>query len=405
MKRLFGRRSDDIKSIEVSTKHLTLRVVLFSTFLVLGIGAIIYGLTGLFSEEGGWQTVEAVPYASADCSDEFNFQYELGAGELSPKTEYGQLSQLYGQVTAKTYQLFHQTQLFEDVNNVAYLNAHPNEKAEVDEVLYNAFELLEKADSRQLFLAPYWEYYSMLFSCSEDSDAGWYDPKHNKELEELFLQISEYVSDPRAVSLELYGDNQVCLRVSEEYLQFARENDIYCFIDFHFMKNAFIIDCIAGELIQGGFTHGVISSFDGFYRDLDDRDTWYSLNLFDRKGNTALYAAAMDYTKPLSIVSLRTFSVSESDLRYYAYSNGETRFPYLDMQGNCLAAESNLVCYSDKAGCARLLLEMIPAYISDSLETGGLTAEYVYCRENVIYCSDKDIELRDICDGYEMRIE
>lgn len=403
MGKFFGRSSEDIRSIEVSTKHLTLRVVLFSTFLVLGIGALIYGFVGLFSEEGGWQVVEAEQYASADCSDEFTFQYELGAGELSPKTEYSQISKLYGQAAAELYQLFQQSQLFEGVNNVAYLNEHPNERVEVDSVLYNAFELLEEAGSRQLFLAPYWEYYYVMFSFDEDSDAGWYDPKRNKELDELFLQISEYVSDPEAVSLELCGDGQVCLRVSEEYLRFAEENDVYCFIDFHFMKNAFIIDCIAEKLFQSGYTHGTISSVDGFYRNLDDRGTCYSLNLFDRQGTTALCPAVMDYTKRLSIVSLRTFPVSVTDLRYYAYSDGETRFPYLDVKGNCLAAESNLVCYSDKMGCAELLMEMIPVYVSDSFQPELLTAEYVYCRDSVIYHSDKDITLRDIYQGYSER--
>lgn len=401
MKKLFGRSSDDIRSIEVNTKHLTLRVVLFSVFLVLGIGALIYGLTGLFSDEGGWQLIEAEPYARADCSDEFALQYELGAGDISPKTEYNQLSQLYGEAAAKMYQLFHQSELFDGVNNVAYLNEHPNETVEVDSVLYSAFEMLEEAGSRQLFLAPYWEYYYVLFSCNEDWELESYDPTLNKELKELFSEISGFISDPEAISLELCGDGRVCLRVSEEYLSFARENDIYSFIDFHIMKNAFIIDYIAEKLTQSGFTHGTISSFDGFYRSLDDRGTCYSLNLFDRQGNTALCAAVMDYTKRLSIVSLRSFPVSADDSpRYYVTAKGEIKFPYLDMQGNCLAAGSDLVCYSDKAGCAELLLEMLPVYVADSLEPEKLTAEFVYCSGGVIYHSDREIVLTNIFQGY-----
>ena len=388
------KSSDDIKSIEVNTRHLTLRVVLFSVFLAVGIGALIYGLAGLFSDEGGWQTVEAEPYANADCSDEFVLQYELGAGSISPKTEYSQISQLYGQVTAEMYQLFHQIQLFDGVNNVAYLNAHPNETVEVDGVLYSAFELL--ADSRQLFLAPYWEYYNVLFSCTQDEDAREYDPVYREELRALFSRLAGFVDDENAVSVELLGDNKVRLKVSEEYLQFAQENDVYCFIDFHFMKNAFIIDRIAEKLIQGGYTHGTISSVDGFYRSLDDRGTCYSLNLFDLADNTATVAAVMDYTKRLSIVSLRTFPVSARDMRYYVYQNGEVRFPYLGMDGSCLALNSNLVCYSDKLSCAEVLMEVVTA----GFGTDGLKCEFVYCRDKVIYHSDKDIMITDICDGY-----
>lgn len=401
MGKLFGKRSEDITSLEVSTKHLTLRVVLFSVFLVLGIGAIIYGLVGLFSEEGGWQIVEAEAYANTDCSDEFVLQYELGAGDASPKAEYNQLSRIFGQVTADMYQLFSQNQLFDEVNNVAYLNEHPNETVQVDSVLYGAFETLDRAGNRQLFLAPYWEYYNVLFSCGDDLDAGGYDPAVNEELAGLFSEIEGFVTDDKAVSLELLGDSRVRLKVSEEYLRFAQERDIYCFIDFHFMKNAFIIDCLAEKLMQSGYTHGTVSSVDGFYRDLDDRGTCYSLNLFDFGENGAVCAAVMDYTDKLSIVSLRTFPVSEDNIRYYVYSNGSVRFPYLDMGGNCLAAGSNLVCYSSKTGCAELLMEMIPVYAAEGLDTGTLTAEFVYCKDNVIYHSDSGLVLAYIYEGYK----
>ena len=406
MKKLFGRRSvDDITNIEVDTKHLTLRVVLFSVFLVLGIGAIIYGLTGLFSDEGGWQIIEAEPYASADCSDEFTLQYELGAGDISPKTEYNQLSALYGEAAAKMYQLFHENQLFDGICNVAYLNEHPNETAEVDSVLYDAFEMLDKAGSRQLFAAPYWEYYNVLFSCGEDWEIESYDPTLNEELAQLFAETSGYINDPKAVSLELCGNNKVCLRVSEEYLRFAEENDIYCFISFHFMKNAFIIDYIADKLIQSGYTHGTISSFDGFYRDLDDRGTFYSLNLFDRNGNAVVCAATLDYSKRLNIVSLRAFPVSEEDSsRYYVTEKGEIRFPYIDtVRGICLAANDGLVCYSDDAGCAELLLQAIPVYIAESFQPELLTCEFIYCKEGVIYYSEETVELSDVFKGYGTR--
>lgn len=403
MKSIFGRKSvGDITNIEVDTKHLTLRVVLFSAFLVLGIGAIIYGLIGLFSDEGGWQIIEAEQYASADCSDEFTLQYELGAGDISPKTEYNQISALYGEVTAKMYQLFHENQLFDGVCNVAYLNEHPNETVEVDSVLYSAFEMLDRAGSRQLFAAPYWEYYNVLFSCDEDWEIQSYDPALNEELAELFGETGRYINDNEAVDLELYGDNRVCLKVSEEYLKFAGENDIYSFISFHFMKNAFIIDYIADRLIQSGYTHGTISSFDGFYRDLDDRGTFYSLNLFDRNGDAVICAATLDYNKRLSIVSLRAFPVSaEDDPRYYVTAGGGIRFPYIDtVSGVCLAANDDLVCYSESMGCAELLVQAIPVYVAESFKPELLSCEFIYCEDRVIYCSEKDLELTNIFEGY-----
>lgn len=374
-----------VERIEVEQKHVILRIVLFVVLLVFGISAIIYALTSLFSYEGGWQVVEATAAADADCSGDFTLQYDV-----SSKSEYRALATLYGQASAKAYQLFHEMRRFDGVYNVAYLNENPNTTVEVDGVLYDALSKLDAAGSRQLFLAPLYVYYENLFLCTEDWEIEAYDPALNQELASLFAELLRFSNDPEAISLELQGSNQVCLRVSDDYLRFAEANDVYTFFGFHWMKNAFIADYLAQILTENGYTRGALSSYDGFVRNLDDRGTSYSLNLFDRVGNSIRHAGVLQYTGPMSIVSLRTFPVNPADnAHYYVLANGETRFPYLSaFDGLCRAAESNLVCYAEGEGCAELLLRMIPLYLTDNLEPASLLdlqgAEAVYCRNGVI---------------------
>ena len=107
-------------------------------------------------------------------------------------------------------------------------------------------------------------------------------PRENKETAAYFEEFLTYANDPDAVDLELLGDNRVRLHVSEEYLAFAAENGIDSFIDFYWMKNAFIVDYLAESLADAGFTNGSISSYDGFVRNLDERDVSYSFNIYDR---------------------------------------------------------------------------------------------------------------------------
>ena len=80
------------------------------------------------------------------------------------------------------------------------------------------------------------------------------------------------------LTLELLGGNQVKLNVADAYLQFAKANEITEFINFYWLKNAFIVDYMAEELEAAGFTGGIISSFDGFQRNLGATKGSYSQN-------------------------------------------------------------------------------------------------------------------------------
>lgn len=398
-----------IENIELNRKHLVLRIVLFVGFLVLGIGLIVYALTSWLSDDrSGWQVVEAQAAAVVDCSDEFSLLYEFGESDISAKKEYNALAELYGQATAKAYQLFHEIQAFSGVHNIAYLNDHPGQTVEVDAALYDALSLIVRTGGRQLYLAPVYVYYDQLFQCTKDEEIFDYDPVQNEELAALFSGILAFANDPDAISLELLGENRVCLNISDAYRNFAAGNDVYTFIGFHWTKNAFIADYLADTLIGNGYTHGSISSSDGFCRNLDDRGMIYALDLFDRVENTIHSAGTLAYSGQTSLVSLRSFPVNAANSgRYYVLEGGETRFPYLDMSdGLCRAGQNNLVCYSQSASCAEILLAMIPVYVTDRFDPTPLIEaegiEMVYCRDGVIWYTAESAEI--LCDeasGYK----
>ena len=58
-------------------------------------------------------------------------------------------------------------------------------------------------------------------------------------------------------------------------------------------------------MLENGYTRGVISSYDGFFRNLDERDVSYSFHIFDRVGQDIYPAAVMEYNGPESLGSQR----------------------------------------------------------------------------------------------------
>ena len=372
---------------------------------MIGAAALAYGFQGLFSPGEDWTSISADSSLGINCSGDFTLLYRLGASGNSASAENRELTAVYTEAAVKAYQLFHTEEHFEDVTNVFDINESPNSVLTVDPVLYDAFSTLERLDSRALYLGPIYDSYENLFFCQDDSQTVYFDPYQDTSIRAEFEEIAAYAASSADVELELLGKNQVCLRVSEDYLAYARQNDISHFIDFFWMKNAFIADYIADRLIEQGYTYGSISSFDGFSRNLDSKsDTVYGFTLFDRIDSVIFSAAEMRYQNARSIVCLRDYPMSSEDSVYwYAFQNKDVRVPYIDpTDGLPKAALENLVAYSETASCAEIALKLLPIYAADQFDPAPLkqlAAEgihTVWFRETTLLHSESSLLLADL---------
>ena len=251
-----------------------------------------------------------------------------------------------------------------------------------------------------------------MFHCDDSSQTAEFDPRQNDALRVWFAKVCEYAADPSQVNLELLGDNRVRLNVSEEYLAFAREEEIGSFIDFYWMKNAFIADYLAGRLAAGGYTVGTLSSFDGFLRNLDaSEDTDYSLGIYDLADTTICQAAVLHYRGARNFVCLRSYPLNDAAGQYYCVlSDGEIRTPFLDIRdGLCKSAVNDLTVYSENAGCAEILLKLIPIYIAEEFKPEFLTdlaekgIQSIWCEDSVICHTEREADLRELYDGEDVR--
>lgn len=399
-----------VKHIELHEKFPKRRLALTVILIAVGVFALTYSLISFLTVDTGWTTIE-VKSSQADCSEEFIFQYYLGAGQTSATAENKAVTALYADAVKKAYQLFHTAQEFDGVKNVYYMNMHPNEEIEVDELLYDAFSTLEKYGNRAVYMAPIYAQYRNLYGCNNDVETASFDIYQNEDIAEYFAEIISFAGDKNAVDVILLGDNRVKLSVSDAYLEYAAETGFTEFIDFFWIKNAFITDYIADTMRANGFVLGSISSYDGFVRNLDDSGDsenafQYGFNIFNRDGKYVRHAAVMNYSGAVSIVFFRDFIMNGLDSQhYYEFQDGTTRTPYIDAaDGYCKSAVSNMAAYSHESSCAEILLQMMPVYIADHLDEEKLSEcaqngiYSIYCKDKTILYNDSSLKLTDLYD-------
>ncbi|MGN1188289.1 MAG: hypothetical protein ACI4R6_07325 [Lachnospiraceae bacterium] len=396
-----------VTRVELNEEHVGIRIFIVVALIAIAAAAFAYSLYSCSRVESGWTQIKVDSASGASCGDELVFMYELGAGNISATAENKALTLLYTEAAVQAYRIFNADTSFEGVNNVYDLNKHPNEIMEVDEVLYNAFALLESYGNRNIYMSPIYMRYDDMFFCNDDVETVDYDPYVSSDVAAEYQEVANYAGDKEQINIRLLGEKKVCLYVSEEYLEYAAESGITSFIDFFWMKNAFIVDYIADLLTEKGYTHGAISSYDGFSRNMDDRDASvvsYSVNIFDRVGTDVNTAAVIQYSGARSFVNFRDYMIAEQDRwHYYEYTDGETRNSYLDIKdGKCRSAVPDLTSYSGDRGCAEVMLAVSPIYIADTLDGNALLSLgdegifFVYCDDFNIFYNDESLFLSEI---------
>lgn len=390
-----------VKRIEVDHKHVKLRVVLLVVCIAVAVFALGHGINLLINKQPGWQNVES----NADelnCSADFTLQYYLSEGASA---EYRQLVTVYSQACVDAYNNFN---VDGELGKIK-----PNMPVTVSQPLYEALALIQSAGNRCIYLAPVYDEYQRIFLCENEAEAAIYDPGRNAELAGQIQQVARWCNDPAMINLELLENNQVYLRLSGAYLSYVQEYELETLLDFGWMKNAFIADYLAQQLIHNGMTNGYIASFDGYTRNLCRTEEQFSLNIFDRQASGINKPAVMTYSGPMSIVCLRNYPMTEQDRwQYFAFSDGRIVTACVDpADGVSKSAVNNLVVYSPEESCAGLVLEAATVYLSDQWQAEPLIAlaeEKIYSiwpEETVLCYTDPALTMTVTESGYTKQLK
>lgn len=392
------REPRPVKRVELSENNQKLRILAAVMLLLIGAIGITVGIMSLLQKETGWQRVQVTPQERS-CSESFILQYHFSGTGAEATTVNNKLQTVYGEACVKAYQLFTADEEIAGVNNIYYINHHPNEEIVVDPVLYAAFE--KTADTPWLYLGPVYAHYNQIIYNSSEEYVDQLDPLSNGDAAAYVLSTARYATDPEMIKLELLGDNRILLQVSQTYLAYAEGEEMeQNFIDFSYMTNAFVIDYLAEALIKENLTEGYLVSADGYTRNLDSKHQFH-FNIFDRIGDTVYPAGVMTYRGPISIVYLKDYPTAESDSNYRAK---EDRYIHLfadPVDGICRTSVENLVSYSYDMGCADVLLKMLPCFVGDDFVIPEDVFS-IWCEDELICYNDDAITVKDLFKSEEM---
>ena len=347
-------------------KHIV-RLLLVGVLIAVAAAAFAYGIGSLISASDGYRTVECTANA-ANCAGDFIFTYQLGVSGISPTAELKAVTNLYNEKAVYYYRLFHPTEQFEDTVNLASLNASPNTELTLPAELYAALEKAAADPGRNVYLAPFFAYYDTLFASSYDEDAATWDPQRNADLQAEYEKTLTFVSSPEHVRIECKGGSKAELYVSGEFLSWAEEVGIRSFVDFYWMKNAFIADALAADLTNAGYRYGVLSSTDGFLRNTDAGDTEYAFDIFDERGGSLRALGKLIYRGSAAICSPHPFILDDADRNFtYEYADGTRVTRYISVADALPHGPTgNVTVCSKDHGCADLLLALLPCYLNDN---------------------------------------
>lgn len=204
--------------IEVSSKHVVLRTVLFAAAFVIAIGSIAFGLISYTKKTPGWQEASATLDSELPSySSGFHTLVYLEGSSSEIREQLSTFNKLYSDSLKRTYRFLDCENTYDGYVNMASLNANLGKKVKVARELY---EVLEDAWKKtqlgqaHLFAGPLYRA-QVTLDYSENYDTSW----ENQRLEVMQTALSDLSN----FTVEFYPDCYVLIDVSENFKSIMRE--------------------------------------------------------------------------------------------------------------------------------------------------------------------------------------
>lgn len=201
--------------IEVSSKHVVLRTVLFAAAFVIAIGSIAFGLISYTKKTPGWQEATAIlDREFPEFSTDFGALVYLEGSSGEIREQLSVFNKIYTDNLKRTYKLIDCNKTYDGYINIASLNSKLGEKVKVASELYmvlqDAYKKTEMG-SYSLFAGPLYRARVAI----ENADS------YDTDFEATRINaLSEKVFDLSNFTVEFYPDNYVLIDVSPSYKAF-----------------------------------------------------------------------------------------------------------------------------------------------------------------------------------------
>lgn len=368
---MFARISVYMKDdrIQVSEKHVGLRVVFFVVAVVVAVGAFSYGISALGAKRSGYHLIEASADSDAPFyNKEITFGYYLEGSSGAIKKATNELVGVYTPILAASYKQLDSSMEYAGAVSIGALNRHLGEEVGVSAELYAVLKdayarTLENLNFNMFAGALYSEWKSVLIL---DDPVG-FDPLTNEDMAARFADIAAQVSNLDNFSLEFLDDEKHLVRfsVSDEYAAFCRDMEIEAgALDLNLLTNAYRLEMIASALEDLGFTDGYLLSQDGLAVTLSGcRQQSYAL--YGKEDGSIVERGSFVVEGRSSKAFMAAFPLGSYSGSYYSVVDGRLRHLFFDTSTGEIrdvVMACTLVSLDGKAGST----------VDESLEDGSL---------------------------------
>ncbi len=287
---LFDR---DLDEIEVSDKHVPLRIALFAMAFILAVTAFAFAVTGLGHKDAGYYTITADPNdASPLYASGVSLRYYCDGESESIKAILRELEQLYGAALLESYQALNATDATPTGDNLAALNRNVGQPVSVSPALYavllDALEKTGENEGYSLFAGPLYAEWTTLRYLENAED---FDPLHNPDEAERLARLAALAADQSLYSLRVVDEASCTLQldVDARVLQTLSELELDApILDLNLLHDAYELRLVAQALVGAGYDSGYLSA-----------DSGLSLALPGlREGEYRLYASSAEGAIP-----------------------------------------------------------------------------------------------------------
>ena len=164
---------------------------------------------------------------------------------------------------------------------------------------------------------------------------------------------------------------------------------------------------VVPTMIEKGYSNGILTSYDGYIRNLDNTGRVMELAVFDGTVNRNYRVATMQSGNAGAMVWMRDYPISiDEEYEYHYWADGRVSHTRLDVaDGMSKAVCSDFVAYSKDLSCAQVLMQTVNVYIADSMDWAKVKAlpaqgvEFVIVKEEALYVSDRNATFANLVYG------
>ena len=376
--------------IQVSEKHVGLRIAVTAVAFVIAVVAFTWGVLSIGRKEPGYQTIEAKVDAEAiTYNNAVLYRYWFDGKSNEIKGGVRSLVLVYTPILSAAYkQLDHQNTYLGQVS-IGAINQNMGKVVTVSPELYAVLKdayakTLEGKGFNMFAGALYAEWKSI--QILEDPEE--FDPINNEDEAERLHAIAAVVSDLSNFNLEFLDDSTCSLRFStaSAYEEFCKEYEITAYaLDLNNLKDAYMLSWIGEDLVGAGYSIGHLTTPEGLALNTSprgsltfDMHTWES-------GKDTVYAS-VELDGVFSAASFTAYSMGsdfgynlDNHFRHLFFDVRTGDFTDVLMSATIISRDTDIVENAYQAIILNTLKteQEVAAYAAE-LEKAGKMVSYVF---------------------------